>query len=131
VQAVAPVDGFESGREATSIHLNTGMVTGEYYGNSGELYPALPVAAATTGFDYDDETTTIHLDTGMVTGEYYGNSGELYPALPVAAAANGFDYNPDGGLDAVSFGWESPSLTPAGARQWNPDGFLGYLELRR
>lgn len=76
--AATPVAGFEYGQEATSVHLNTGAVTGEYYGNSGELYPALSVAAAATGFDYDQETTPIHLNTGKVTGEYYGNSGELF-----------------------------------------------------
>ena len=51
----APVAGFESDQEATSIHLNTGSVTGEYYGNSGELYPALPPAVAATDFDYNPD----------------------------------------------------------------------------
>ncbi|MEN8238582.1 MAG: hypothetical protein ABFR53_05195, partial [Actinomycetota bacterium] len=54
---VAPVlesvSGFTYDHEATPIHIASPGVTTEYFGNSGELYPAISVLPAATGFAYD------------------------------------------------------------------------------
>ncbi|MGI9666833.1 MAG: hypothetical protein ACR2N2_07000 [Acidimicrobiia bacterium] len=85
--------GFEYSTEATPLHMPVAGVTGEYYGLSGELFPAITVLPAASGFDYDHEVTSIHLPIAGVTGHYFGNSGELYPAITVLPAASGFDYD--------------------------------------
>ena len=71
------VTGFEYTEDATTGHLAQGAVTGEYYGNSGVLYPALMVPAIASGFEYETEATPIHLRGDSVTSPFIGVSGDL------------------------------------------------------
>lgn len=79
---VAPVlesaSGFAYENEATAMHVASPGITTEYFGNSGELYPAISVLPAATGFAYDHEATAMQLASPGVTTEYFGNSGELF-----------------------------------------------------
>jgi hypothetical protein len=79
---VAPVlesrSGFEYDHEVTTGQIVSPGVTTEYFGNSGELYPALSVLPSATGFAYDHEVTTGQIVSPGVTTEYFGNSGELF-----------------------------------------------------
>jgi hypothetical protein len=72
------VSGFEYGHEVTAARVVSPGITTEYFGNSGELYPALSVLPAATGFAYDHEVTPIHIAGPGITTEYFGNSGELF-----------------------------------------------------
>ena len=80
---VAPVlesaSGFAYDHEVTAIHVARPGVTAEYFGHSGELYPAISVLPAATGFAYDHEVTPIRSVSPGITTEYFGNSGELFP----------------------------------------------------
>ena len=88
---VAPVlesaTGFAYENEATAIQIAGPGVTAEYFGNSGELYPAISVLPAATGFAYDHEVTPIQVASPGITTEYFGNSGELFPETAVVAEA--------------------------------------------
>ena len=87
--------GFAYENEATPIHIASPGITAEYFGNSGELYPAITVLPAATGFAYDHEATAARVVSPGITTEYFGNSGDLYPALSVLPAATGFAYDHD------------------------------------
>ena len=69
------VEGFAYTEEFTTAHMNTGAVTSEYVGLSGDLWVAdTPV----TGFEYGD-TTTGHMPVPGVTSPFVGESGEIDP----------------------------------------------------
>ena len=108
---VAPViesaSGFAYDNEATAIQIAGPGITTQYFGNSGELYPAISVLPAATGFAYDHEATPIHVASPGITTEYFGNSGELYPALSVLPAATGFEYD----HEATPIHVASPGIT--------------------
>jgi len=80
----AEVIGFEYTQEATTGMAVQPGVTGEYFGYSGELYPAAALASSVMGFEYDNDATTGMLVQPGVTGEYFGYSGELYPEVVAA-----------------------------------------------
>lgn len=70
---IAPVRGFDIDHEVTTVHApSTTPVTGEYFGNSGVLFPEINVS----GFELDDDMTSLHMppDAG-VTSPYVGSSG--------------------------------------------------------
>jgi hypothetical protein len=87
------VSGFEYSQEATTGQAVQPGVTGEYFGYSGELYPAAVLAPSVMGFEYDSDATTGMLVQPGVTGEYFGYSGELYPAAMLAPSVMGFEYD--------------------------------------
>ncbi len=74
----AEVIGFEYSQEATTGMAVQPGVTGEYFGYSGELYPAAMLAPSVMGFEYDHEVTPGHIASPGVTSEYFGYSGELF-----------------------------------------------------
>ena len=71
------VTGFAYTEDASTGHIATGSVTGEYYGNSEALNPELMEPAIAAGFEYELEATPIHLATGSVTSPFIGVSGVL------------------------------------------------------
>ena len=103
----AETTGFELDDDATAGRTISPGVTTEYFGLSGELYPAITVLPSATGFDTHDETTGGHFAAPGVTGSYFGYSGELYPAVEVAPAATGFDTHDD----TTTFRMVAPGIT--------------------
>jgi hypothetical protein len=73
------VQGFAYTQDATAGQMATLDATGEYLGNSGELYPAVTVAPSAQGFAYDNESTAAQFGTPSMMGEYFGYSGEINP----------------------------------------------------
>jgi hypothetical protein len=90
----AEVIGFEYTAEATTGHVAQSGLTGEYFGYSGELYPAAILAPSLMGFAYDHEVTPGHIASLGVAGQYFGNSGELF-AEPAAASLSGITLDPN------------------------------------
>jgi hypothetical protein len=68
------VSGFEYTQDASTGHVATPGVTGDYIGYSDELYPS-PVVVE--DYEYGDDATTGHVADGTVTSDYVGGSGEL------------------------------------------------------
>ena len=70
---VAPVRGFDVDHESTAAHLPPDVpVTGQYFGNSGVLFPEV----MTTGLVDDHDATTMHLPPDEpVTSPFVGSSG--------------------------------------------------------
>lgn len=107
--AAAGTTGYELDHEVTPARTTAPGVTTQYFGHSGELYPAVTVLPAATGFDTHDDTTVLKIAAPGVTTEYFGNSGELYPAVTVLPAAMGFDTHDD----TTTFHLASPGVTTA------------------
>lgn len=68
--------GFEYNSDATSGMPASTPVTGQYFGNSDEMFPGRDL---TSGFEHTTDATAGRVSTDHVTSPYFGYSPELSP----------------------------------------------------
>jgi len=68
--------GFEYTTDATSGRMASTPVTGQYFGNSDEMFPERDL---TSGFEYNTDATSGKVATDRVTSVYFGYNPDLNP----------------------------------------------------